>query len=79
MEHQHHTHWECNHWNMSYCGRCDVAYCRSCNREWGSVYSTAHFPSFTTCDTTTGNDVTYTTSSSTAVMQKCEHKPDAIS
>lgn len=30
-----HEHVHCNHILM-YCGRCDVAYCTMCHKEWGA-------------------------------------------
>ena len=29
-----HGHSHCDH-ELAYCGHCDVAYCRKCQREWG--------------------------------------------
>ena len=31
-------HEHCEH-DLKHCGKCDVAYCATCSKEWGSAYT----------------------------------------
>ncbi len=64
----HHEHHGCEH-SVAYCKRCDVVYCKLCNREWGGTsywYIPRYYPTTTTpfyINTTTGS-----ASASTSVL-----------
>jgi len=62
----HHEHHGCEH-SVAYCKRCDVVYCRLCNREWGGAsywYTTYPYYPRATIGTTWGT----TTGSTTAAV-----------
>jgi len=66
----HHEHHGCEH-SVAFCKRCDVVYCRLCNREWGGArywYTTYPYSPSTTIGATWGTATSGSTSTVTSIL-----------